>query len=82
MDSSQEQQVDDGHLASIRKAERESHLAAYDAFPLYAPGSWLAKPVKTVLDLLPRFAGYSSLRALDLGCGVGRNSIPAALPVW
>lgn len=70
--------MDDGQLASIRKAERESHLAVYDAFPLYAPGSWLAKPVKTVLELLPRFAGYSSLRALDLGCGVGRNSIPVA----
>lgn len=62
----------------IRKAEAESHRSAYTNHELYAAGSWLAKPVKTVLDLLPMYEGYSEFRALDLGCGVGRNSIPVA----
>lgn len=65
-------------LSQIRQAEAESHREAYTNHELYAGGSWLAKPVKTVLDLLPMFEGYSEFRALDLGCGVGRNSIPVA----
>lgn len=65
-------------LTQIRRAERESHLETYTANALFESGSWLAKPVKTVLDLLPLFAGCGTFRALDLGCGVGRNSIPVA----
>lgn len=65
-------------LGQIRAAEAASHLEAYNSNTLYAPGSWLAKPVKTVLDILPLFEGREDLRALDLGCGVGRNSIPVA----
>lgn len=65
-------------LDQIRDAEAKSHTQAYTSHELYTPGSWLARPVKTVLDLLPLFAGYKQLRALDLGCGVGRNSIPVA----
>lgn len=65
-------------LDQIRDAEAKSHTQAYTSHELYTPGSWLAKPVKTVLDLLPLFAGYKKLRVLDLGCGVGRNSIPVA----
>ena len=65
-------------LNEIRKAEAESHTEAYTNHALFAPGSWLAKPVKTVLDLLPLFEGYTEFRALDLGSGVGRNSIPVA----
>ena len=63
-------------LTEIRRAERESHLEAYASHELYAPGSWLAKPVGTVTTFLAQFRGYRSFRALDLGCGVGRNSIP------
>lgn len=65
-------------LSQIRQAEAESHTKAYTTHELFAPGSWLAKPVKTVLDLLPLFAGYTELHILDLGCGVGRNCIPVA----
>lgn len=65
-------------LSQIRKAEKESHIDAYTNHELYAPGSWLARPVKTVLDLLTMYVGYDAFRALDLGCGVGRNSIPVA----
>lgn len=62
----------------IRKAEAKSHAEAYTSHSLFSSGSWLAKPVKTVLGLLPLFEGYTQLAALDLGCGVGRNCIPVA----
>ena len=65
-------------LKNIRQAEAHSHVEAYSAHSLYAPGSWLAKPVKTVLELIPRLRGGEAFRALDLGCGVGRNAIPVA----
>lgn len=65
-------------LHQIRAAEAESHTDAYTAHKLYAPGSWLEKPVKTVMQLCPLFADYTEFRCLDLGCGVGRNCIPVA----
>ena len=65
-------------LSQIRTAEAESHTQAYTSHSLFSPGSWLAKPVKTVLELLPLFEGYTQFTALDLGCGVGRNCIPVA----
>lgn len=65
-------------LNLIRQAEAESHTKAYNNHALFSAGSWLAKPVKTVMDLLPLFEGYTDFRALDLGSGVGRNSIPLA----
>ena len=65
-------------LKEIRQAEADSHTEAYNNHALFHAGSWLAKPVKTVLDLLPLFEGYKELLGLDLGSGVGRNSIPVA----
>ena len=65
-------------LFAIRQAERISHEKTYGANGLYEPGSWLAKPVKTVLETLPLLAGREDFRALDLGCGVGRNAIAVA----
>ena len=65
-------------LNLIRQAEAESHTQAYTSHSLFSPGSWLAKPVKTVMELLPLFEGYTQFAALDLGSGVGRNSIPVA----
>ena len=65
-------------LNHIRQAEAESHTQAYSKHSLFFPGSWLAKPIKTVMDLLPLFEGYTDFRVLDLGSGVGRNCIPMA----
>lgn len=65
-------------LDEIRKAEAESHTQAYTSHSLFSPGSWLEKPVKMVMELLPLFEGYTQFAALDLGSGVGRNSIPIA----
>lgn len=65
-------------VESIRESERKSHEEVYSTAKLFEKGSWLQKPVKTVLDILPLFEEYETLNVLDLGCGVGRNSIPIA----
>lgn len=68
----------DGRLKRIRESERKSHIEIYTDEKLYATDSWLKKPIKTVRDIVPLFEDYSSLRVLDLGSGVGRNSIYVA----
>ena len=65
-------------LNSIRDAEKKSHIEIYSSAKLFEKGSWLQKPVKTVMDLVSFFDGYDSVKFLDLGCGVGRNCIPLA----
>lgn len=65
-------------LEEIRKAERESHEEVYSSCKLYESGSWLQKPIRTVLNLIPEFAEHEEIRVLDLGGGVDRNCIPFA----
>jgi SAM-dependent methyltransferase len=62
----------------IRSAEKEYHDYCYDHYNLFEKGSWLNKPVKTVMDQLKFFKEKQYVRVLDLGSGVGRNSIPIA----
>ena len=62
----------------IRNEEKKYHDACYENYKLFVEGSWLHKPVKTVLDVLPQFKKNENMKVLDLGCGVGRNSIPIA----
>lgn len=65
-------------LERIRSSERKSHTELYTNRELYREGSWLSKPVRTVMDLMPLFQDYRELHVLDLGCGVGRNGIAIA----
>lgn len=62
----------------IRSEEKKYHDFCYDNYKLFEAGSWLYKPVKTVTDLLHFFVDQDEVKVLDLGCGVGRNSIPIA----
>ncbi|PGX91482.1 SAM-dependent methyltransferase [Bacillus cereus] len=62
----------------IRKEEKKYHDYCYDNYKLFEEGSWLYKPVKTVIDLISLFEEKDDLSVLDLGSGVGRNSIPLA----
>ncbi|CAM4182983.1 SAM-dependent methyltransferase [Bacillus wiedmannii] len=62
----------------IRTEEKKYHDLCYEQYKLFETGSWLYKPVKTVMDLLDSFEGRNNLQVLDLGSGVGRNSIPIA----
>ncbi|WP_088104172.1 class I SAM-dependent methyltransferase [Halalkalibacter urbisdiaboli] len=65
----------------IRNEEKKYHDFCYENYKLFEKGSWLYKPVKTVMDFLASFEGRDNLKILDLGSGVGRNSIPIAQKV-
>lgn len=65
-------------VANIRLEEKKYHDFCYDNYNLFEPGSWLHRPVKTVLDLLDEYNDREHLNVLDLGSGIGRNSIPIA----
>lgn len=62
----------------IRTEERNYHDFCYENHTLFQEGSWLYKPVKTVVELLSVIQIKENPRVLDLGSGVGRNSIPIA----
>ena len=62
-------------LRRIRQNEAASHIEVYTHEKLYDSDTWLKKPIKTIQDIMPSFSDYKDLRVLDLGCGVGRNSI-------
>lgn len=64
-------------LELIRNHEKMSHEKVYTENELYQEGSWLARPVRTVMDALGE-VGTEQTEILDLGCGVGRNSIAIA----
>lgn len=65
-------------IAKIRQKEALAHTKMYQSEVLFEGNSWLKKPAKVILDLVPLFAGLPKVRILDLGCGVGRNCIPVA----
>lgn len=65
-------------IQKIREEERKYHETCYNTHQLFEQGSWLHKPVQTVLDALSNFDSSPCVKVLDLGCGVGRNSIPIA----
>ena len=65
-------------IEKIRESEKLSHTKIYSDEELYNTDSWLRKPIKTVREIVELFSAHESFRALDLGCGVGRNSIYVA----
>jgi ubiquinone/menaquinone biosynthesis C-methylase UbiE len=65
-------------LQRVRKAERDYHEKCFENYRLYQRGSWLHKPIQLVIDLMDSLDRHKPLQVLDLGCGVGRNSIPLA----
>lgn len=65
-------------IQAIRESEKQSHTEMYSNSKLFEEGSWLSKPIRTVLGLIPFFQDYKELNVLDLGCGVGRNCIAIA----
>jgi cyclopropane fatty-acyl-phospholipid synthase-like methyltransferase len=60
-----------------REKEIKYHTELYADTDLFQSDSWLSRPEKLVLDSLDRL-DHDELQVLDLGCGVGRNSIPIA----
>ena len=68
----------DIRLKQIRESEKQSHIEMYSNSELYKEGSWLRKPIKTILEIIPLFSDTPELNVLDLGCGVGRNCIAIA----
>ena len=62
-------------IDKIRESEKLSHTRIYSDEDLYNTDSWLKKPIKTVRDIVPILSGRDGVRVLDLGCGIGRNSI-------
>lgn len=68
----------DERVARIREEEKKYHEACYDDNKLFEEGSWLHKPVLTVMNNLDLLDQSGPISVLDLGCGVGRNSIPIA----
>ncbi|MEB1809685.1 MAG: class I SAM-dependent methyltransferase, partial [Bacillaceae bacterium] len=62
----------------IRQEEARYHNEFYKENKLFEKGSWLYKPVPNVLHYLNAVSKQQNMRILDLGCGVGRHSIPLA----
>lgn len=66
-------------MESLRRREEENYQTEKDTFhDLFQDGTWLQRPVKEVMEVVSCFDMQSEIRVLDLGCGVGRNSIPIA----
>jgi 2-polyprenyl-3-methyl-5-hydroxy-6-metoxy-1,4-benzoquinol methylase len=65
-------------VAHIRLEEKKYHDSCYDTYNLFEPGSWLHRPVTTVTNLVEEYNDLEYLSVLDLGAGIGRNSIPIA----
>lgn len=63
----------DGRRETVRY-----HQEFYANHELFKEGSWLYKPSPFVLRSLEFVQREGALRALDLGCGVGRHTLPIA----
>ena len=67
------------HFEAARASEAEYHQRFYEDNDLFEQGTWMAQPGPVVMEMLERLLQHrEDAQVLDLGCGVGRNSIPVA----
>jgi hypothetical protein len=63
----------------MSRAQEESnrfHREYYATHRLFEPDTWLEKPNGSVMEIGQLLTERESVRALDLGAGIGRNAIP------
>ncbi|MGF6354432.1 cyclopropane fatty-acyl-phospholipid synthase-like methyltransferase [Paenibacillus sp. 4624] len=64
---------------AARQAEAGYHSNFYKNNELFEEGTWMSRPMPMVVEMLERLLVHKQqLRVLDLGCGVGRHTIPIA----
>lgn len=64
---------------AARQAEAGYHSNFYKNYELFEDGTWMSRPMPMVMEMLERLLVHKQeLRVLDLGCGVGRHTIPIA----
>jgi cyclopropane fatty-acyl-phospholipid synthase-like methyltransferase len=64
---------------AARQAEAGYHSNFYQNNELFEDGTWMSRPMPMVMEMLERLLVHKQeLRVLDLGCGVGRHTIPIA----
>lgn len=71
--------MNNDHFEAARASEADYHQRFYEDNDIFEQGTWMAKPGPVVIDMLARLLVHKKdLQVLDLGCGVGRNTIPVA----
>ncbi|MGO4531830.1 class I SAM-dependent methyltransferase [Paenibacillus sp. 2TAF8] len=69
----------DEQFEAARQAEAGYHSNFYQNNELFEDGTWMSRPMPMVMEMLERLLVHKQeLRVLDLGCGVGRHTIPIA----
>ncbi|GAB6988847.1 class I SAM-dependent methyltransferase [Paenibacillus pini] len=64
---------------AARQSEADYHQQFYEDNEIFEEGTWMAEPGPVVMEMLERLLLHKDeLQVLDLGCGVGRNTIPVA----
>ena len=67
------------NFEEARQSEMSYHSQFYEENDLFESGTWMSGPGPVVLDMLDRLMQHKrDLKVLDLGSGVGRNTIPVA----
>ncbi len=69
--------MDKNHLEKIREYEKTYHDNLYFSKELWEKWSWLYRPIESIINMVDNFES-KKISVLDIGCGVGRHSIPIA----